>query len=335
MSTNHRGIVVEGLVRTFKGDIHAVDGIDLEVARRRDLRLPRAQRRGQVDHRPHAHDAAAAHRGPRDGGRASTSPRQGADVRRHIGAALQEAALDNFLTGPRAHGPPGAASTAWPRPTAPRRGDRAARARRAHRGGRPQGRRLLGRHEAPARPRAGARAPARRSSSSTSRRPGLDPQSRSALWDEVAAPGHATTASPSSSPRSTSRRPTSSPTASGSSTAARSWPRARRTRSSARSAATRSRRSPPTRTTSSAPRRCWRASASRAAHSPKGVAVRLRRRRRAAGRHRARARRRGHRARAPAAALAVARRRLPGQDRALAGGRGRGGRAAAEEPVPA
>jgi ABC-2 type transport system ATP-binding protein len=32
MSSNHRGIVVEGLVRTFKGDIRAVDGIDLEVA---------------------------------------------------------------------------------------------------------------------------------------------------------------------------------------------------------------------------------------------------------------------------------------------------------------
>ena len=32
MSTNHHGIVVDGLVRTFKGDIHAVDGIDLEVA---------------------------------------------------------------------------------------------------------------------------------------------------------------------------------------------------------------------------------------------------------------------------------------------------------------
>ena len=37
---------------------------------------------------------------------------------------------------------------------------RAARARRPHGGGRPQGRRLLGRHEAPPRPRAGARPPA-------------------------------------------------------------------------------------------------------------------------------------------------------------------------------
>ena len=63
-----------------------------------------------------------------------------------------------------------------------------------------------------------------------------------------------------------------------------------------------------------------------AAHSPKGVAVRLEPRRRAAGRDRARARRRGHRARAPAAAFPVAGRRLPGQDRALAGGGRRGGR---------
>ena len=32
MNGNHRGILVEGLVRTFKGDIRAVDGIDLQVA---------------------------------------------------------------------------------------------------------------------------------------------------------------------------------------------------------------------------------------------------------------------------------------------------------------
>ena len=55
---------------------------------------------------------------------------------------------------------------------------------------------------------------------------GLDPQSRAALWDEVARLA-ATTASPSSSRRSTSRRPTCSPTASGSSTTATSSPRAR------------------------------------------------------------------------------------------------------------
>jgi ABC-2 type transport system ATP-binding protein len=40
---------------------------------------------------------------PPTGGRASVAgfdvAKQGAEVRRHIGAALQEAALDNFLTG--------------------------------------------------------------------------------------------------------------------------------------------------------------------------------------------------------------------------------------------
>ena len=32
MNGNHHGIVVDGLVRTFKGDIRAVAGIDLQVA---------------------------------------------------------------------------------------------------------------------------------------------------------------------------------------------------------------------------------------------------------------------------------------------------------------
>ena len=97
MSTEHRGIVVEALVREFKGGMRAVDGIDLEV-RGRDLRLPRSERRREVDDRPHAHDAPAADRGPRAVAGFDIA-RQGADVRRRIGAALQEAALDPFLTG--------------------------------------------------------------------------------------------------------------------------------------------------------------------------------------------------------------------------------------------
>ena len=44
-STN--GIQVEGLVREFKNGPRAVDGIDLEVAARRDLRVPRPQRAGK------------------------------------------------------------------------------------------------------------------------------------------------------------------------------------------------------------------------------------------------------------------------------------------------
>ena len=57
--------------------------------------------------------------------------------------------------------------------------------------------------------------------------------------------------------------------------------------------------------------------------SPKGAAVRLSERRRPARRRRARARRREHPRRAPPAARAVARRRLPRQDRPLARGRAR------------
>jgi ABC-2 type transport system ATP-binding protein len=98
MSTNHRGIVVDGLVRTFKGDIHAVDGIDLEVAAGEIYGFlgPNGAGKSTTVHMlttllpPTAGHATVA------GFDIAT---QGADVRRHIGAALQEAALDNFLTG--------------------------------------------------------------------------------------------------------------------------------------------------------------------------------------------------------------------------------------------
>ena len=92
------GIEVEGLVREFKGGVRAVDGIDLTRRAGRDLRLPRAQRRRQVDDRAHAHHAAAAHRG--HGARGGHDiVREGPAVRMAIGAALQEAALDGLLTG--------------------------------------------------------------------------------------------------------------------------------------------------------------------------------------------------------------------------------------------
>jgi ABC-2 type transport system ATP-binding protein len=92
------GIEVEGLVRDFKGGVRAVDGIDLLVAP------------GEI----------YGFLGPNGAGKSTTVlvlttllpptsgtarvagldvVRQGAEVRRAIGASLQESALDPFLTG--------------------------------------------------------------------------------------------------------------------------------------------------------------------------------------------------------------------------------------------
>jgi ABC-2 type transport system ATP-binding protein len=98
MSANHRGIVVEGLVRVFKGDVRAVDGIDLAVAPGEIYGFlgPNGAGKSTTVH-------MLTTLLPPTAGRATVAgfdvAHQGADVRRHIGAALQEAALDNFLTG--------------------------------------------------------------------------------------------------------------------------------------------------------------------------------------------------------------------------------------------
>jgi ABC-2 type transport system ATP-binding protein len=98
MNGNHRGIVVEGLVRTFKGDIHAVDGIDLEVAPGEIYGFlgPNGAGKSTTVHMLTTLLPPTAGRATVAGFDVSS---QGADVRRHIGAALQEAALDLFLTG--------------------------------------------------------------------------------------------------------------------------------------------------------------------------------------------------------------------------------------------
>ena len=149
-------IEVEKLVREFRKGPRAVDGIDLMVSP------------GEI----------YGFLGPNGAGKSTTvlmlttllpptSGRatvggydivtQGSQVRASIGAALQEAALDPILTGrEHLHAPGHAAGTAGSRATAAR--PSAARARRTDRGGRPSGRRLLGRNEAPAGPGAGARA---------------------------------------------------------------------------------------------------------------------------------------------------------------------------------
>jgi len=98
MNGNHHGIVVEGLVRTFKGDIRAVAGIDLQVAPGEIYGFlgPNGAGKSTTVH-------MLTTLLPPTAGRATVAgfdvASQGPDVRRHIGAALQEAALDNFLTG--------------------------------------------------------------------------------------------------------------------------------------------------------------------------------------------------------------------------------------------
>jgi ABC-2 type transport system ATP-binding protein len=98
MEDLHNGIEVEALVRVFKGDVRAVDGIDLRVAP------------GEI----------YGFLGPNGAGKSTTVlvlttllpptsgkarvagldvVHQGSEVRRAIGASLQESALDPFLTG--------------------------------------------------------------------------------------------------------------------------------------------------------------------------------------------------------------------------------------------
>ena len=85
-----------GLVKTF-GGIRAVDGIDLEVARRRGPRRARPQRRRQDHDAPDARDAAPDRRRPRRD--------LGVDVARHphvvrqlVGLTGQYASVDENLT---------------------------------------------------------------------------------------------------------------------------------------------------------------------------------------------------------------------------------------------
>ena len=116
---------------------------------------------------------------------------EGAEVRAAIGAALQEAALDPFLTG-REHMKLQTALHGMRGGEARERSGRAARARGPDAGGGPPRGRLLRRHEAPARPRARARAPARASCSWTSpppawtRRAAAPSGTRSGGWPPTA-----------------------------------------------------------------------------------------------------------------------------------------------------
>src|SRR3954464_4150354 len=95
---SHDGITVNGLVREFKGGIRAVDGIELQVRPGEIYGFlgPNGAGKSTTVHvlttllPPTAGSATVA------GFDVAT---HGPEVRRRIGAALQEAALDNFLTG--------------------------------------------------------------------------------------------------------------------------------------------------------------------------------------------------------------------------------------------
>ncbi|HEY3020366.1 MAG TPA: ATP-binding cassette domain-containing protein [Solirubrobacteraceae bacterium] len=93
-----QGIVVDGLVRVFKGGIRAVDGIDLEVAPGEIYGFLGPNGAGKS-----TTVLVLTTLLPPTAGRATVAgfdvASQGPQVRARIGAALQEAALDQFLTG--------------------------------------------------------------------------------------------------------------------------------------------------------------------------------------------------------------------------------------------
>src|SRR3954467_15066081 len=181
--TQPNGIEVERLEREFKGGIRAVDGIDLEVAPGEIYGFLGPNGAGKS-----TTVLMLTTLLPPTGGRASVAgfdvATQGPEVRVRIGAALQDAALDNFLTGREhfdlqggLHGMPKAERAARARELLERVGleDAADRKVGGYSGGM---RRRLDL----------ALALVHHPSILFLDEPttGLDPQSRSALWDEVA-----------------------------------------------------------------------------------------------------------------------------------------------------
>ena len=221
------GIEAEGLVRTFKGGIHAVDGIDLTVAP------------GEI----------YGFLGPNGAGKSTTVHmlttllpptsgtarvagydivKEGPKVRSAIGAALQEAALDGLLTG-REHIRLQTALHGIPRRERPARADEL-----LHRVGLTQAadRKVNGYSGGMKRRLDLALALAHRPSILFLDEPttGPRPAEPNSALARGRPPGEGRGRDRLPRPRSTWRRPTSSRIASGSSTTARSSPRAHRAR---------------------------------------------------------------------------------------------------------
>jgi ABC-2 type transport system ATP-binding protein len=177
------GILVEGLVRVFKGGIRAVDGIDLQVAPGEIYGFLGPNGAGKS-----TTVLVLTTLLPPTEGRATVAGfdvlREGPQVRATIGAALQEAALDQFLTG-REHMELQGGLHGLARDERRRRGDELLA--------------RVGLSEAADRKVGGYSGGMKRRldlALALVHRPtilfldepttGLDPQSRSALWDEVA-----------------------------------------------------------------------------------------------------------------------------------------------------
>src|SRR3954451_7477926 len=177
------GILVDGLVRVFKGGIRAVDGIDLQVAPGEIYGFLGPNGPGKS-----TTVLVLTTLLPPTEGRATVAgfdvSRDGPQVRARIGAALQEAALDQFLTG-REHRALQGGLHALPRDERRRRGHELL----ARVGLSEAADRKVGGYSGGMKRRLDlALALVHRPSILFLDEPttGLDPQSRSALWDDVA-----------------------------------------------------------------------------------------------------------------------------------------------------